>query len=340
VVGVSTESVTAVNHSTDGDFLVLPTDISNMATGSANVQITLHIPGNTFYFSTSADPLSYYPAHVGFAELRTSQSTGNLYLYQYNQYLAVNLTGTFDSAAQKCWLNEQDVSITLPTTAANNWVFDPSAGRVINGLVFSLYNQNQPVDFQLLFKCDSDTLTNPVTFTYSGGSHEVLTVKNPLPASTSADEGKVLKVDANGDPEWSTGGGGSQVQSDWAETDTTDPSYIENKPTPKTLVAGQGIAISESSASLTVTNTVARDAVNLIAGSGVTLTQSGSDLTISSVVPTVDQTYDASSANAQSGVAVASGISAAIASAVIPISIVSALPANPDPNTLYVITGA
>lgn len=122
--------------------------------------------------------------------------------------------------------------------------------------------------------------------TYSAGNgiditNNTISVENPLPSSTAADEGKVLKVDANGDPEWSTGGG-SQVQSDWAETDTTDPSYIENKPTPKTLVAGQGIAISESSASLTVTNTVARDAVNLVAGSGVTLTQSGSDLTISS----------------------------------------------------------
>ena len=46
VVGISTESVTAVNHTSDGDFLVLPTDIGNMATGSDSVQITLHIPGN------------------------------------------------------------------------------------------------------------------------------------------------------------------------------------------------------------------------------------------------------------------------------------------------------
>jgi len=129
---------------------------------------------------------------------------------------------------------------------------------------------------------------NETGTTYTAGTgididqNNAISVENPLPSSTSADEGKVLKVDANGDPEWATGGGGSQVQSNWLEDDTTDPSYIENKPTPKTLVAGQGIAISESSASLTVTNTVARDAVNLVAGSGVTLTQSGSDLTISS----------------------------------------------------------
>lgn len=206
VVGVSTESVTAVNHSNYGDFLVLPTDIGNMATGSDNVQITLHIPGNTFYFASPANLFSYYEAHVGFAPLMTSQTTGNLILDSYIQYLAVNLTGTYDSTAQKGWLDEQDVSITLPISETNNWVYDLNPGDVINGLVFSLYDQNQPIYYDLLFKCDANTLTNPVTFTYSGGSHEILTVKNPLPASVQADAGKVLKVNALGVAEWGTDG--------------------------------------------------------------------------------------------------------------------------------------
>ena len=38
----------------------------------------------------------------------------------------------------------------------------------------------------------------------------------------------------------------AQVQSDWTETDTSDPSYIQNKPTPKTLVAGDGINITDT----------------------------------------------------------------------------------------------
>ena len=38
----------------------------------------------------------------------------------------------------------------------------------------------------------------------------------------------------------------AQVQSDWTESDTTDPSYIQNKPTPKTLVAGDGILITDT----------------------------------------------------------------------------------------------
>lgn len=137
---------------------------------------------------------------------------------------------------------------------------------------------------------------------------------NAVPASTSSDADKVLTVDAQGVPGWanaqapiSAGSGiditnnvvsakvdGTSVsfnaqgqlqsaagaQADWAETDPADPSYIVAKPVPKTLAAGNGISITENQSTITIANT-----------------------------STVDQTYDASSANAQSGVAVASAIS-------------------------------
>lgn len=77
---------------------------------------------------------------------------------------------------------------------------------------------------------------------------------NQVPASTSSDADKVLKVNSSGTPEWSTGGG-SQVQSDWTEADSSAPSYIENKPVPKTLTAGTGISISETSNAITIANT-------------------------------------------------------------------------------------
>lgn len=140
---------------------------------------------------------------------------------------------------------------------------------------------------------------------------------NAVPASTSSDADKVLTVDAQGVPGWanaqapiSAGNGiditnnvvsakvdGTSVsinaqgqlqsaagtQADWAETDPADPSYIVAKPVPKTLAAGNGISITENQSTITIANT-----------------------------STVDQTYDASSANAQSGAAVASGIASAI----------------------------
>lgn len=156
-----------------------------------------------------------------------------------------------------------------------------------------------------------------------------------VPAATSADADKVLTVNAQGVPGWATGGG-SQVQSDWTEADSSAPSYIENKPVPKTLTAGTGIRISENASTITVASTVTAP-VRDVTVDGTSVVSNGVAAITS---PTVDQTYDASSTNAQSGVAVASGISAAIAASVMPISVVSALPANPDPNTLYVVTGA
>lgn len=51
----------------------------------------------------------------------------------------------------------------------------------------------------------------------------------------------------------------NQTQSDWSESDTTDPSYIQNKPSQ----------------------------ANLVAGNNITITESGNDVTISASVPTV-----------------------------------------------------
>lgn len=53
----------------------------------------------------------------------------------------------------------------------------------------------------------------------------------------------------------------AQVQSDWTEDDNTKKSYIQNKPTPKTLVAGPGIEITD-----TVTGVEIAAAVTAIEG--------------------------------------------------------------------------
>lgn len=75
---------------------------------------------------------------------------------------------------------------------------------------------------------------------------------NQVPTSTSADSGKVLTVNAQGVPGWVTGGGGGGVQSDWTEADPASMAYIQNKPTPKTLTAGDGIAVTESASAINV----------------------------------------------------------------------------------------
>ena len=47
----------------------------------------------------------------------------------------------------------------------------------------------------------------------------------------------------------------AQVQSDWTESDTSDPSYIQNKPTEKPIVAGQNVTITEQSAAIEISAT-------------------------------------------------------------------------------------
>lgn len=88
----------------------------------------------------------------------------------------------------------------------------------------------------------------------------------------------------------------AQVQSDWTETDTSAASYIQHKPTiPSTLSAGNGIDITSNVVSAKVD------------GSTVTINASG-ELQASPAI-TVDQTYNASSTNPQSGTAVADALS-------------------------------
>lgn len=157
----------------------------------------------------------------------------------------------------------------------------------------------------------------------ASGVAEITMPTELVPTVTSGDDGKVLKAaysGGTGSYSWETesGGGGA----DW-DAQSGEPGYIENKPVPKTLVAGTGITVTENSTQLVVAST------NQLysAGNGLTLNNATFAVDTSVVatqndlsgyatlndIPTVDQTYDGTSANAQSGVAVASGISDAVA---------------------------
>ena len=159
-----------------------------------------------------------------------------------------------------------------------------------------------------------------------------------VPTVTSNDNNKVLKASYSGGVgsySWQTesGGGGGGDGADWA-AEQGEPGYIENKPVPKTLTGGTGISITESPSTITVSCNVTAP-VQDVTVDGTSVVSNGVAAITMPTPPTVDQTYDGTSTNAQSGVAVAEAISAAV----IPISVVSTLPASPDPNTLYVVTG-
>lgn len=170
----------------------------------------------------------------------------------------------------------------------------------------------------------------------------------------------------------------SQVQSDWAQENSQAASFIRNKPTlSEVAVSGSyndltdkpDIPAAQVPADWNATEGVSRiiNKPNLSVYAekselaDVATTGSYNSLTDKPTIPTVDQTYDGTSTNAQSGVAVASGISSAVSgkqntltagdgiditndvikwlntAGITDVQYVQSLPASPDAHTLYLI---
>lgn len=110
-------------------------------------------------------------------------------------------------------------------------------------------------------------------------------------------------VNAQGVAEITVSGGTPQVQSDWEETDNTDVSYIQNKPTTKPIQAGTGISVVEYADNIRISGTVDPQVQSdwsendntqpdyiknkpgvkqIVAGTNVTITEGVGQITISS----------------------------------------------------------
>ena len=145
----------------------------------------------------------------------------------------------------------------------------------------------------------SAILNKPTIPSYTAGNGINIT-SNVISAKV---DGTTVSTNASGElTVVGGGGGGSQVNSDWDAT--SGVAEILNKPVPKTLTAGTGISIADGVSSVTISSNVTAP-VQDVTVDGTSVVSSGiAEIT----TPTVDQTYDATSANAQSGVAVASAI--------------------------------
>lgn len=132
-----------------------------------------------------------------------------------------------------------------------------------------------------------------------------------VPSATSGDSGKVLTVDSQGNPSWVTPSAGT-VYTPGDGIDITSNVISAD-------VDGTTIGIDASTKKIkslqtipTKTSDLQNDSNFVVSSSLATVATSGSyaDLSNKPSIPTVDQTYNASSSNAQSGTAVAQAIAA------------------------------
>ena len=93
---------------------------------------------------------------------------------------------------------------------------------------------------------------------------------------TITDVGSGIQIDAAG------GGTFTQEQADWTEDDPQEPSFIQNKPTEKNLVAGSGVTISETNDDVVVETTEIASGAQLVAGSGIDIQEANGQVVISS----------------------------------------------------------
>lgn len=130
-----------------------------------------------------------------------------------------------------------------------------------------------------------------------------------VPSASSGDAGKVLTVDSNGDPQWITPsagtvytpGDGIDIASSVISADV-DGTTIGIDSTTKKIKSLQVIP--------TKTSDLQNDSNFVVSSSLATVATTGSyaDLSGKPSIPSVDQSYNAASSNAQSGTAVAQAI--------------------------------
>jgi hypothetical protein len=211
-------------HITDAGFTSLLNDQT-----SANV--TVHIPSG--FFSNSEYFNLGYTAYLA---LYTDDPRDRVQS-AVAVYTDAPLSYQYDSLNDEYVIDEQDVVLSLPASGADWW---PGTSLNFTDPYIVIVIAAEPGMGDPAPAQDIAAESSTCTITYTSAGSPALTVKNPLPASTSADEGKCLVVDSNGDPEWGTGGKTYTGTDGVVVDNVNDTVGLES---PVDIVAGPGIVI-------------------------------------------------------------------------------------------------
>lgn len=186
-----------------------------------------------------------------------------------------------------------------------------STGRIEAYHSTVTFNSNHPTLGTVTFTRQTIVPDNPSShagefLSANSSGNMVFASISQVPASTSADENKVLTVNSSGNAEWTTpSGGGSVTDVEVNGTSVVNASGVAEVTVPAQVqpdwdaTSGLGEILHKPVIPAAQVN------ADWDATSGV------AEILNKPTIPSVDQTYDATSANAQSGVAVASAIASA-----------------------------
>ena len=203
----------------------------------------------------------------------------------YNDLIDTPTIPSGDSLVPSATSADEGKVLTVDSEGSTEWV-TPSAGTT--------YTAGTGIDISAQNEISIDTTTVATKSDLPSSSDLV-------PSSSSGDAGKVLTVDSQGEPSWVTPSGGTTYSAG-------DGIAIDGNNVVSADVDGSTIGIDSTTKKIKLLSTIPAAQVNSDwnAVSGV------AQILNKPTIPTVDQNYNASSTNAQSGTAVASAVSNAV----------------------------
>lgn len=162
------------------------TDVINALNSQTPVEVKIHLPMRAVYWYNNL------PSTATFRIAATSNRGAYSYVYDGATVEMYESGGTYVNEAQ-------DITVMGPATS---WAISGGSGSWsgITGIMIAVVSNGSIVGY-----CE-DFYGGEVTYTVTrtDPNKTLLTVKNPLPASTSTDANKVLTVDSNGAAGWQT----------------------------------------------------------------------------------------------------------------------------------------